>query len=1121
MALVDLKSNLANYRSTFTTPSVETQAVPALSKPSNVNKTQFTKSFVDKSKFDRPDDFILKYTGRTQFRQNFINKSKFNLDSTPSKFGNDVNQSNFKDISGTNFNYPNLKGLGTRLMQPANTINSNTISKFPGPQNFLNDDFASGFTNDFWNTRKGLSKKETQFRNLNYIDTVSISTPLNSSKGPGGGWNLGDTSFTSQLGNGSTNLIKSYDTLITNTYNWYTPTGDNGKKGKESKHTGFHANNKYLSKGTSFKGFLAATYNTNSPVDDVYKKFNLQDEAYNPTYIKQPFIVRGIQRKGNETPQYWGFGSKSGFDDGLIRGGVVTVADRVVADTIRIAKFMASPKGLLWIVKQIGLGLTNPKVEAIGGTFGRQTRIHTGVTSLLSVVGTPFGLHFTRHGIPFANEVASYENVQTTKKGLYSEKLPEPSNRLLGLRNELGLNTNTGASLIQKGQPILSLSGLGGPQSVYGIGSTTIRRGAKSIEGGPAAILVRREINPFSNTINYAGKKAGYQTAIATGINGYERVGNYFRPDLKTISTNLFPKNFIKGPGTSAKDYSANPYNPNIVDKESKGLADRKAYSNKQYAGTLRANTQHDFDPNKDTNKNTSTNVNEFTSADPETKDSLKTRLSKVKTTPGADGLSSKETKELADRKRYSDKQYAGTLRANTQHDFDANKDTTHNTVDKVDELDNGLKTTKLDIISTPIGADGLSSKETKDLADRKQYSDAQYAGTLRANTQHDFDANKDTTTNTVAMVDKLATGLNTRLSKVETTPGANEGNSIETNAGKVSAYPTSPNNPINDYITLAYNKIPKLNGISINDFRNDINNAGNLTDIQKGIVGVKKDDVTYYETNNLETKYGFGKLGQVGADRSDPNKFLVPAKDFVDSTDENGKVTKKNRFVLVDTEGFRGDKVTAIDIASPGKDKPVYTENGQDLITFYFEDGVEGTNVMPFRCTMTGFTDSFNPGWDRIDIMGRPDGAYLYTSFDRQVSFNFTVAALSRSEMIPMWRKLNYLSTYTMPDFIGSARPSGPFMRISIGDLFKNTPGFISSLSYTIPDETTWDIAEDAKVTVNANVNAKQLPMAMEVAMSFTIVGDFRPELMGRAYSLQGNKRRSPSDWLADSSIK
>jgi hypothetical protein len=110
------------------------------------------------------------------------------------------------------------------------------------------------------------------------------------------------------------------------------------------------------------------------------------------------------------------------------------------------------------------------------------------------------------------------------------------------------------------------------------------------------------------------------------------------------------------------------------------------------------------------------------------------------------------------------------------------------------------------------------------------------------------------------------------------------------------------------------------------------------------------------------------------------------------------------------------------------------------------------------------------------------------------------------------MWRKLNYLSTYTMPDFIGSARPSGPFMRISIGSLFKNTPGFISSLTYTVPDDATWDIAEDAKDTPDA----KQLPMIVDVAMSFTIVGDFRPQVKGRAYSLQGDR-----DWLKDSVTK
>ena len=294
----------------------------------------------------------------------------------------------------------------------------------------------------------------------------------------------------------------------------------------------------------------------------------------------------------------------------------------------------------------------------------------------------------------------------------------------------------------------------------------------------------------------------------------------------------------------------------------------------------------------------------------------------------------------------------------------------------------------------------------------------------------------------------------------------------------------------------MAYGKIPK-NSSDKTELKGDFRNA--LEKDKKGFTGIPND----YIKNSLEGRYGFGNIGQVGADRTDPNKFLVPSKNF----------NKTDRFVLINEgDAFRGDKVTATDIASPGKGISPYQTNANDLITFYFEDGVEGTNVMPFRCTMTGFSDSFNPGWDRIDIMGRPDGAYLYTSFDRAVSFNFTVAALSRSEMIPMWRKLNYLSTYTMPDFTSnSARPSGPFMRISIGSLFRNTPGFISSLSYTVPDDTTWDIADDID-----NNDAKQLPMVVDVAMSFTIVGDFRPQMMGRAYSLQDK-----NDWLADSVTK
>ena len=662
---------------------------------------------------------------------------------------------------------------------------------------------------------------------------------------------------------------------------------------------GYSTSNTYNSvvdsiSGQSNKSLLytkATEQNSPSAIDEEYKKYNLRDEAHNTTYMPQPFILRGIQRKGNENPQYWGFGSKSGFDDGLIRGGVVTVADRIVADTVRIAKFMASPKGLLWIVKQIGLGLTNTKVEAIGGPLTRQTRIHTGVASLLSVPGTALGLHFTRHGIPFANEIASYENVIRGKQLL---SLGGSYSRLIDLKKEFAtgklssnlevvgdkvkiLNTKSLGSAI--------LSGLAGPQSVYGIGITQIRR--------------------VVDTTTDAKERAVVSGFIQRYRNG------------------------------------------------------------KHYFSSLRADTTNDNDSNT----------------------------------------------------------HIGT--AQTVRQFQ-------------DDNSNSL------------------AKNFKFL-------------------------NGDSGTENIFDVD------------------------ISTAKSRETVYKDAPSTGINNYLTLAYGKIPKNKGEkSFRDFREDIaNSLSSMNVADASILGTGTLD-NYYQTNNLETKYGFGKLGAVGADRTNPNDYIITGSGYKGT----------NRTILIDDASFRGDKVNAYDIGSAAKES-VYQKGAEDFIKFYFEDGDIGTNVMVFRCTMTGFSDSFSPGWNRVDIMGRPDGAYLYTSFERSVTFNFTVNALSRAEMVPMWRKLNYLASYTMPDFSSSGtKPGGPFMRITIGSLFQQTPGFIESLTYTIPDETTWDIAEDS----NDNKEAKQLPISMDISMTFKIIGDYRPQLKGRVYSLSPfGGSTQPGNWLSD----
>jgi len=747
---------------------------------------------------------------------------------------------------------------------------------------------------------------------------------------------------------------------------------------------GYSTSNTYNSvvasiSGQSNKSLLytkATEQNSPSAIDEEYKKYNLRDEAHNTTYMPQPYILRGIQRKGNEKPQYWGFGSRSGFDDGLIRGGIVTVADRIVADTVRIAKFMASPKGLLWIVKQVGLGLTNPKVEAIGGPLTRQTRIHTGVASLLSVPGTALGLHFTRHGIPFANEVASYENVSKVKNNLLTYSIADITgvtqlgNRLIGLRKQLGLHTQSGATLIQQGMPILSLSGLAGPQSVYGIGVTSIRRSTQTISNRLSDIIERNNINPFSIIAGYSLNR-GYKSSITFPSNQYLRTGGNPRKSLYNL-----------GLGLSGSTLTQSVYEKRVVDsikianEEAKRLNFNQTYAdNLQYASGVANTIYKSAEKTKDSNKNTASNIDLQNSDNTNERDSLKTRLSKVDAdaTPGAK-----------------------------------------------------LNSTNVD----------LSTAKTRS-----------------------------------------------------------------------SVYTTAPAADINSYATLAYGKIPK-DKISFRDFRNDITATDNTKILGTGVnEGATKD---YYANNNLEKRYGFSK--------SAPIEDTTPLGEKSFKVKGNQFKRSGNRKIL-STIGYGGDKVTALDISSGttklASDQVYEAGVGEDLIKFFFEDGDQGYNVMPFRCTMTGFSDSFSPGWDRIDIMGRPDGAYLYSSFERAISFTFIAAALNRSEMIPMWRKLNYLASYTMPDFNAGGRPSGPFMRITIGDMFQRTPGFLTSLTYSIPDDATWDTASDKD-----NPDAKQLPMMVEASVSFTIVSDYRPQMMGRVYSLSPGGSKDPAkagQWLAD----
>lgn len=155
----------------------------------------------------------------------------------------------------------------------------------------------------------------------------------------------------------------------------------------------------------------------------------------------------------------------------------------------------------------------------------------------------------------------------------------------------------------------------------------------------------------------------------------------------------------------------------------------------------------------------------------------------------------------------------------------------------------------------------------------------------------------------------------------------------------------------------------------------------------------------------------------------------------------------------------------------------PNWTEwspENDDLIAFYFYD-VVNNKYIPFRATVKGIAEGNNAYWDELRFIGRADQLYSYNGYSRTLSFTFNVVINSIHEMLPTFKKINYLggvvkpSNYTKSDKFGGRYSEfivPPMYMITIGDLYKYQPVVITSLNINVPDDAQWE-------TLNEN-NAK-----------------------------------------------
>ena len=199
--------------------------------------------------------------------------------------------------------------------------------------------------------------------------------------------------------------------------------------------------------------------------------------------------------------------------------------------------------------------------------------------------------------------------------------------------------------------------------------------------------------------------------------------------------------------------------------------------------------------------------------------------------------------------------------------------------------------------------------------------------------------------------------------------------------------------------------------------------------------------------------------------------------------TNEDGEKTKRidwiNRLEPIigedadpDTESYGGDG------------------RHSDLIPFQFYD-IENEALLVFRAFLEGISDSMSPEWTQQDYAGRPEQGHIYGGYSSSISFSFQAAPGSEEEFKAIWKKVNYLKGMTTPSSYSGATGGGaymtpPFMRLTIGDMFNDVYGYLTSLTISVNDDMDWELDKDVgrlpkgiEIDVDWQVIKKRAPLA------------------------------------------
>ena len=301
---------------------------------------------------------------------------------------------------------------------------------------------------------------------------------------------------------------------------------------------------------------------------------------------------------------------------------------------------------------------------------------------------------------------------------------------------------------------------------------------------------------------------------------------------------------------------------------------------------------------------------------------------------------------------------------------------------------------------------------------------------------------------------------------------------------------------------------------------KNSVSKGGSFSDFRREIfdskaLGVEKvnaakesgmlTDAPDYSNNaiRIEQRVNLGNPGRRSANRSNYTTGIT--------THPGGALDSLNALYLYTSENVTSDSrkndLVKFRIAILDPDKP-------------------GTKTFAhFRAFISGISDSYGAEWNSYRYLGRGEEFFNYTGFNRTFSISWKVVAQSKQELSIMYQKLNYLASSLTPNYSSQGFMRGNIAQLSIGGYFYEQPGVITNLTYTMPDDASWEIgipatpeqgADPSNGPAFSDSKVKELCHMMDVSMTFKPIHKFLPQIVGSSLDID-----NPLGILGGDSIK